>query len=79
MNMSIKKYQGTAAHFVAAYVLAVLGIGLIVTAMFLPPVGYIDPTVLAAFGELLSFCAAVMGLDYQYRKSMNNNQTRKEG
>lgn len=40
--------------------------------MFIPPKGYIDPTVLTAFGELLTFSAALAGLDYHSGKVSNN-------
>ena len=32
----------------------------------LPPMGIIHPSVLAAFGEILTFAGALMGLDYKY-------------
>lgn len=33
----------------------------------MPPRGVIDPTVLTAFGEILTFAGAVLGLDYSYK------------
>ncbi|MBQ0129591.1 MAG: hypothetical protein KBT57_07105 [bacterium] len=54
-------------QFIAAYVIVVLGLSLIITALFLPPIGEIHPTVCAAFGELLTFAGASIGMDYHYR------------
>ena len=53
-------------HLAAAFTLALPGVGMTTVALFIPPKGYIHPTVLTAFGELLTFCAAVAGLDYHY-------------
>ena len=70
--MAIKKYRHTKLHLAASFILAVLGVGLIISAMFIPPKGYIDPTVLTAFGELLTCSAALAGLDYHSGKVSNN-------
>lgn len=70
--MAIKKYRHTKLHLAASFILAVLGVGLIISAMFISPKGYIDPTVLTAFGELLTFSAALAGLDYHSGKVSNN-------
>ena len=43
------------------------GIVLIAVAILLPPAGYIDPTVLTAYGETLTFAGALIGVDYHYR------------
>ena len=43
------------------------GIALIAVAIMLPPAGYIDPTVLTAYGETLTFAGALIGVDYHYR------------
>lgn len=40
---------------------------LITVAFVVPPRGVIDPTVLTAFGEILTFAGAVLGLDYSYK------------
>ena len=50
-----------------ATVLVIFGVLLIVAAFCVPPVGIIDPTVLTAFGEILTFAGAVIGIDYRYR------------
>ena len=44
--MKTKKTRKALVQFAAAYVLTLLGIGLMAAGMLLPPLGYIDPTVL---------------------------------
>lgn len=70
----INRFRYTTLHIIAAYTLAILGVALIAAAMFIPPKGYIDPTVLAAFGELLTFCAALAGMDYRNGRFINNKK-----
>ena len=55
-------------QFVAAYAIAIFGLALITVALFLPPTGEIHPSVLAAFGEILTFAGASIGMDYHYRR-----------
>ncbi len=52
---------------ILATVLVIFGVSLIVAAFCVPPLGIIDPTVLTAFGEILTFAGAVLGIDYKYR------------
>ena len=49
--------------FIAAAA-TLFGICLIAVAIMLPPAGYIDPTVLTAYGETLTFAGALIGVDY---------------
>ena len=49
------------------------GVILITAAFFVPPMGVIDPTVLTAFGEILTFAGAVIGIDYKHR--IKNDKT----
>ncbi|MCR4664434.1 MAG: hypothetical protein K5660_03615 [Paludibacteraceae bacterium] len=55
------------AQLVLAVSMASFGAVLILTAFFVPPLGLIDPTVLTAFGEILTFSGAVLGIDYKYQ------------
>ena len=64
-------------QFVAAYVIVAFGISLIITALFLPPVGEIHPTVCAAFGEVLTFAGASLGMDYHYRSKYDDRESEK--
>ena len=57
----------TYIQLLLAVLMAVFGCVLIVLALYAPPKGYIDPTVLTAFGEVLTFSGAVLGIDYRYR------------
>ena len=43
------------------------GVGLTVAAFIVPPTGVIDPSVLTAFGEILTFAGSLIGIDYHYR------------
>lgn len=54
-----------------AVLLVAFGIILIVVAFLVPPVGVIDPTVLTAFGEILTFAGALIGIDYKYSALAN--------
>ena len=53
---------------VLATFLVIFGVLLIIAAFFVPPLGVIDASVLTAFGEILTFAGAVIGIDYQYKK-----------
>lgn len=62
--------------------LVVAGIALIAAGLLIPPGGEIHPSVLVAFGEIATFAAALMGVDYHYKyrihelesKAANNNE-----
>ena len=55
------------AQLVLSISMASFGAILILTAFFVPPLGAIDASVLTAFGEILTFAGAVLGIDYKYR------------
>ena len=48
--------------------LVIFGVVLIVYSFIVPPTGVIDPTVLTAFGEILTFAGAIIGIDYRYKR-----------
>lgn len=50
-----------------AVLLTVSGIGLLVAGFIVPPLGVIDSSVLVAFGEVMTFAGALLGLDYKYK------------
>ena len=58
----MKRYQ-----VILAIVLVAFGVILIIAAFIVPPTGVIDPTVLTAFGEILTFSGSLIGIDYHYR------------
>lgn len=55
-----------------AIILVCFGVILIIIAFCIPPAGVIDPTVLTAYGETLTFSGSLIGIDYHYRsKGLN--------
>ena len=54
-------------QLIAAYLTALFGMVMITVALVLPPLGVIGPSVLTAFGEVLTFSGALLGMDYHYR------------
>ena len=54
-----------------AVLLVVFGVLMITAAFIVPPTGVIDPTVLTAFGEILTFAGSLIGIDYHYRYKTN--------
>lgn len=71
-------------QFVFAWVLAVIGLVLIFLGFFVDPTGEIHPSVLTAFGEILTFSGAILGIDYRYKfktdelDRMNNHNKNEE-
>jgi len=57
-----------------AVLMTLFGVALIAAAFWLPPTGVIDPTVLTAYGETLTFVGALVGVDYHY-KSKDDKST----
>lgn len=55
-----------------AVLLVIFGCIMIATAFCVPPTGEIHPSVLTAFGEILTFAGAVIGVDYSYKKQIIN-------
>ena len=58
---------------VMAALLVMFGVLLIIASFVTPPTGVIDPTVLAAFGEILTFAGSIIGLDYHYKLKATGN------
>mgnify|MGYP000984197093 FL=1 len=50
-----------------AVLLTTAGIGFLVAGFTVPPLGVIDSSVLVAFGEVMTFAGALLGLDYKYK------------
>jgi len=64
----MKNFSKRSIQLVVAIAATGFGIALIITAFFVPPMGSIDPTVLTAYGETLTFAGALIGIDYHYKK-----------
>lgn len=47
--------------------LAIVGVGLLWTGLFLPPMGIIHASILTALGEVFTFSGALIGIDYSYK------------
>lgn len=54
-------------QLVSAVVLIAVGCGLLVAGFVVPPLGEIHPSLLIAFGEILTFVGALFGIDYHYK------------
>ena len=50
-----------------AVAMVIFGATLITLSFFVAPFGVIDPSVLTAFGELLTFAGALVGIDAKYQ------------
>lgn len=46
--------------------LIIVGCGLLIAGVAIPPAGEIHPSILVAFGEVCTFAGAVLGIDYHY-------------
>lgn len=54
-------------QLILAFMVVSFGVLLISIAFVVPPTGVIDPTVLTAFGEILTFAGALLGIDAHYK------------
>lgn len=54
-------------QLISSIIICVFGCVLIMMGFWVKPTGEIHPTVLTAFGEILTFAGAVIGVDYKYR------------
>lgn len=66
----MKRHQVIIATLQVAF-----GVVLITTAFFVPPTGVIDPSVLTAFGEILTFAGALLGMDYHWRNKSKHPES----
>lgn len=56
-------------QFWFAVILVIFGCGMLVAGFVVSPTGEIHSSVLAAFGEIMTFAGAVLGFDYYNRKT----------
>lgn len=62
--------------FIASLLVLFAGISLIFIGLLAPPIGVIDMSLIAAFGEFLAFVGAVWNLDYKYNYKANELESR---
>lgn len=55
------------SELIASLLLMAFGIVLLSIGLWCPPLGQIHSSVLVAFGEVGTFSAALLGIDYHYR------------
>ena len=54
-------------QLLAAVLVLIVGCATLLLGFFAPPKGEIHPSVLVAFGEILTFAGTVLGIDYHYK------------
>ena len=65
-------------QLILAVAMAIFGCLMIVAAFIAPPSGEIHPSVLTAFGEILTFSGTVMGIDYNYKSKTQSRKLQSE-
>lgn len=60
-------------QLVLAVILIIFGIALLTASFIVPPLGIIDPSILVAYGETLTFVGALVGVDYSYKYKTRND------
>ena len=61
-------------QLISSICLVLFGCVLIMLGFFIQPTGEIHPSVLTAFGEILTFAGAVIGVDYNYKLKTNKKE-----
>lgn len=61
-----------AVQLLTAVVVLIVGCITLILGFFVPPKGEIHPSVLVAFGEILTFSGTVLGIDYHYKTKTND-------
>lgn len=64
------KKKNAGIQLLLATLLVLFGVALITVSFVVPPTGVIDPTVLTAFGEILTFAGALIGIDAKYKSDI---------
>ncbi|MDU1892761.1 MAG: hypothetical protein E6767_18935 [Dysgonomonas sp.] len=65
-------------QLIVSAILIIVGCGLLIAGFCVVPVGQIHNSVLVAFGEILTFVGAIMGMNYSFKSKISNNQTNKD-
>lgn len=64
----MKNKTKTNIQLILGFILAIFGMIMLVISFFVPPMGVIDASVLAAIGEVFTFSGALIGIDYHYKE-----------
>ena len=67
-SLPMKANYRSWVQLMIAIIATLFGLTLVGLALFLPPRGVIDPTVLTAYGETLTFVAALIRIDNRHRE-----------
>lgn len=63
-------------QLIVSVIVVAFGCALITFGFFMQPIGEIHPSVLTAFGEVLTFAGAVIGVDYNYKYKSESKKTK---
>ena len=78
-KQQMKNISKANIQLILGFILAIFGMALLILSFFVPPMGIIDASVLAAIGEVFTFSAALIGIDYHYKQryfeQLQNQQT----
>lgn len=74
-NKQTRQNRKLTIQLILAVSMAIFGCVMIVAAFLVPPTGEIHPSVLTAFGEILTFAGAVLGIDYNYKSKAQKTQS----
>lgn len=60
-------------QFTQSSLMVLFGVVMITAAFLVPPTGVIDTSVLTAFGEILTFAGALIGIDAKYNSKLTTH------
>lgn len=72
----MKRETKTTLQLMLAIIITTFGCVLIFAGFCVDPTGEIHPSVLTAFGEILTFAGAVVGIDYHYKSRKEEEEER---
>ena len=65
-------------QLITSICLVAFGCTLVALGFFVQPTGEIHPSILTAFGEILTFAGAVIGVDYNYKYKLDKDHKEEE-
>ena len=74
----MKQETKNTLQLIMSVCLVLFGCILIGLGFYVTPTGEIHPSVLTAFGEILTFAGAVIGVDYNYKYKLFRDERKKE-